>query len=209
MVNLSAFFPRLIPYAPGAPEPLAQQALLDAAIEFCDRSLVVTQMLDPITLSVGTNSVELEAPTGLRVASVLRVWFDEQLLGPQPYAQAATLPSYNSTPTQYYGEFIDEIYSLTVVPAPDKLVRSGLKVRVALKPTRTATQVPDILFDHYAQSIVYGALGNLLAIPDQPFSNEAKSLDMTRLARAGAVAARVDALHGHLQSSMSVKMRAF
>ena len=49
MIPLSAFFPRLLPNVLGCPEPLAQQALLDSAIEFCSRSLAVTTTLDRTT----------------------------------------------------------------------------------------------------------------------------------------------------------------
>lgn len=209
MANLSAFFPRLIPYAPGVSEPLAQQALLDAAIDFCERSYVVTQDLDPMTLPAGTDTVELEPPTGTVVAAVTRAWFDERLLQATPAAHVFNPFRPDGRPVEYYGAFIDDVYCLTVHPAPDETKPNALLVRVALKPSRSATTVPTLLFDHYADAIVDGALGILLAVPDQPFSNEAKAFAMAQMARSKAAQAKADSLRGRVQSSMRVKMRTF
>ena len=209
MVNLKDFFPRLIPHVLGCPEPLAQQALLDAAIAFCDQSLVVTTTLDPITVPVGIANVELDTPTSTTVSQVLNCWFDHQLLHAAPYAQATGLYLPDGAPREYFGERVDEVFNLHLLPAPDKVVRNGLVVRVALRPTRTATQVHDILFDRFADAIVYGAAARLMAISDQPFTDDAKSLAYERMARSRAVAARADMLQGQVQSSMRVTMRAF
>lgn len=209
MVPLSQFFPRLLPHVLGCSEPLAQQALLDSAIEFCGRTLAVVESIDPITVPTGFPSVEIETPTGTQVAQVMSVMFDGQALEALPSWETAGLSAPNGTPKAFWGETIDEIYHLTLLPAPDRLVRSGLKVRLALQPTRSATQVHSILYERYADAIVSGALAILYSVPDQPFTNEPKAQLMASRARAQANAARVDALHGRAVSSMSVQMRAF
>jgi hypothetical protein len=209
VIPLSAFFPRLLPSVLGCPEPLAQQALLDSAIEFCGRSLAVTTTLDAVTLREGLASFEVETPTNTTIAQVLNLWFDGRLIDPAPYAEATAPDSPAGEPRYFYGEDIDEVFNITLMPAPDRTVRSGVIVRAALKPTRSATTVHNILFERYAPAIVDGALAILMAIPDQSYSNEQKALVMGSSARAKANAARTDALHGRVQSSMSVKMRSF
>lgn len=209
MVPLSQFFPRLLPHVLGCSEPLAQQALLDSAIEFCGRTLAVVEPVDPITVPTGFPSVEIETPTGTQVAQVLSVMFDGQALEALPSWETASLDAPNGTPKAFWGEDIDEAYHLTLLPAPDRLVRNGLKVRLALQPTRSATQVHSILYERFADAIVDGALAILYAVPDQPFTNEPKAQLMAARARARTNAARVDALHGRAVSSMSVQMRLF
>lgn len=209
MVNLSAFFPRLIPNVMGCPEPLAQQALLDAAITFCDQSLAVTVDLDPITVPVGATAVELETPDQTTIAQVLYAWYDKQLLNSVPYGQFTDIYRPNATPTDYTIEYLDEVANLRVYPAPTKAVTNGLVVRVALRPTRTATQVHDILFQRYVEGIVAGAQSILCAMPDQPFSNDARSVVMGQRARAAANQARADMMYGRSQSSLSVAMQGF
>jgi hypothetical protein len=209
VIPLSAFFPRLLPSVIGCPEPLAQQALLDSAIEFCDRSLAVTTTLDAVTLREGLASFETETPTDTTIAQVLNLWFDGRQIHPAPYMEATDVATSTGEPRYFYGEDIDETFNITLLPAPNRTVRSGVIVRAALKPTRSATTVHNVLFERYAQAIVDGAQAILLAIPDQPFSDEAKAQVMAVKARSGANHARTDAMHGRVQSSMSVKMRAF
>ena len=209
MIPLSAFFPRLLPSVIGCSEPLAQQALLDSAIEFCGRSLAVTTTLDAVTLREGLASFEVETPTDTTIAQVLNLWYDGRELESSPYVDATAMSTSNGDPRFFYGEDIDEIFNITLMPAPDRTVRSGVIVRAALKPTRTANTVHNVLFERYAPAIVDGALAILMATPDQSFSDETKALLMANRARAGANNARIDASHGRVQSSMSVKMRAF
>jgi hypothetical protein len=209
VIPLSAFFPRLLPSVIGCPEPLAQQALLDSAIEFCERSLAVTTTLDAVTLAAGEASFEVETQRNTTIAQVLNLWFDGRQIDPSPYSEATEIASTNGEPRYFYGQDIDEIFNITLMPAPDRTVQGGVIVRAALKPTRTATTVHNILFERHAQAIVDGALAILMAIPDQSFSNDQKAMVMGSSARAKANAARTDALYGRVQSSMSVKMRAF
>lgn len=209
MIPLSAFFPRLLPSVIGCPEPLAQQALLDSAIEFCGRSLAVTTTLDAVTLRAGNGSFEVETPTGTTIAQVLNLWFDGREIESSPYTEATYGSTDSGEPRYFYGQDIDEVFNITLLPAPDRTVRSGVIVRAALKPTRSATTVHNILFERYAPAIVDGAMAILMSIPDQSYSNESKAQIMATRARFGANNARTDALHGRVQSSMSVNMRAF
>ena len=209
MVPLSAFFPRLLPNVLGCPEPLAQQALLDSAIEFCGRSLAVTTTLDAVTLREGIASFEVETPTNTTIAQVLNLWFDGREIDASSYSDATASSVSNGEPRFFYGEDIDEVFNITLMPAPNRTVRSGVIVRAALKPTRTAATVHDVLFERYAPAIVDGAMAILMAIPDQQYTNEQKALAAGSSARFKANAARTDALHGRVQSSMSVKMRSF
>lgn len=209
MVNISEFFPRLIPNVMGCSEPLAQQALVDAAITFCDQSLAVTVDLDPVTIPVGSTAIELETPDQTTVAQVLYAWYDKKVLNAVPYGQFTDIYRPNATPTDYTVEYLDEVANLRVYPAPSVAVPNGLVVRVALRPTRAATQLHDILFQRYVDGIVCGAQAILCAIPDQPFTNIDRSVSMGQRARAAANQARADMMFGRVQSSMSVMMRGF
>lgn len=209
MIPLSAFFPRLLPSVLGCPEPLAQQALLDSAIEFSGRSLAVTTTLAAVTLTEGEGSFAVTTPADTTIAQVLNLWFDERQIEPASYSNVADPYAQPGEPRYFYGEDINEVFNITLMPPPNRTVTDGVVVRAALKPTRTAATVHDILFERYASAIVDGALAILMSINDQPFSNEQKALVLGSSARAKANAARTDALYGRVQFSMSVKMRAF
>lgn len=209
MVELKSFLPSLLPYVMGCSEPLAIQALRDSAIEFCRRSLVVTTTLDPITVTQNTASYELEAPDQTVIEQVLKVWFEGKLLGAAPFEAATELYGPAGSPRHFFGQDIDEVFSLTLLPTPDKTVRNSLRVRVALSPSRSATTVHDVLYERYEEGIVAGAKGILMAVPDQPFSDFNMAGAQAMQARAFANHARFDSTHGRVQSSLSVRMRAF
>lgn len=209
MVNLSQFLPRLLPNVIGCSEPLALQALLDSAIDFCHRSLVITTTLDPITVTANKSNYELDVPAQTSIAQVLKVWYDGSPISAAPYETATALYNPNGAPRHFFGQEIDEVFNLSLLPTPDKTVRNGLSVRVALRPTRSATQVHDILYERYAEGIVAGAMGILMATPDQSFTDLVMAGAATAKARALANNARFEATHGRVQSSMSVRMRAF
>jgi hypothetical protein len=210
VVPLSRFLPRLLPYVVGCPEPLAQQALLDSAIDFCQRTSAVSVTLDPITVIKNIPTYEIETPAQTSVGTVQKVWYEGKLVLPAAYEQAIEIyDKPNGTPRFFFGQYVDEVYSLTLVPNPEKTSPNGLIVRAALTPTRTATQVHDLLFDRYVDAIVHGAIYQLCAIPDQPFTNLPQAAASALKARAEVSLARGEAMHGNVQSSKSVKMRAF
>lgn len=210
MVNLSQFFPRLMPYVVGCPEPLAQQALLDAAIEFCTKSNAVSVMLDPVTTISGIATYEIDTPSQTGVSAVLKLWHDGNLILPLPFEQATSLfNNPNGSPRFFFGQYVDEAFCVTLLPTPDKTVANGLRMRAALTPTRSATQVHDILYDRYADAIVQGAISTLCAVPDQPFTDLPQAAAAAMRFRAEANLARGEIMHGNVQSSLSVKMRAF
>jgi hypothetical protein len=210
VVNLDQFLPRMLPYLIGCPEPLAKQALVDAAIEFCGRTNAVSVALDPLSIVEGVATYELEPPAQTSVSTVQRAWYDDKLLGAVPYEQAINIyGSQKGPPSAYYGEFVDEVYSLTLWPTPDESLPDSLRVRAALVPTRSATQLHDLLFDHYADAIVHGAIAAVASIPDQSYTDLKLAAVSAAKARAGALAARGEALRGHVQSSLSVTLRGF
>lgn len=209
MIELSKFFPRLIPTVMGVSEPLAQQALVDSAILFCDQSLAVTANLDPITVPAGITAIELEPPTNTTIAQVLYVWYNKKILNAVPFGQLTDIYRQDATPVDYTVEYIDEVVNLMVYPAPKEALASALTARVALRPTRDATQVHNILYERYVEGIIYGAQAILFNMPDQPWTDVTRAQQCGVAARAKANQARADMMFGRVQSSMTVQMREF
>lgn len=55
---------------------------------------------------------------------------------------------------------------------PAAAVPNGLVIKAALKPTTTATTVPDVLFNDWRMAIEDGAVGRLMLIPGKDWTNE-------------------------------------
>lgn len=208
MVPVSAFLSRLLPNVIGCPEPTALQALVDAAIEFCESTLAVRSTLDPADLVSGNSTYELDLPSQTLLSQVVTVRVNDRVLQALPSSQVYGVLS-SGGPTAYYAEDVEETLVLRLAPIPDKDEAGALVVRVATRPTRSATQFHSALFNEWAEVLVDGALSRLYDIPDQAFTDYAKALVLQQRFRHKANMARIQALHGRAVSSMSVTLRGF
>lgn len=192
---------------PGCSEPLAAQAVLDAAITFCEDSLAVREVLDPQTLQAGLDQYELSAPSSQEVVRVLNVWVDNQLLRPVPAEQVDYAARQDGPPTHYYVLRQDEVLTLQLYPTP---ITSGvLSAEVALRPTREATQVATDLYTYWLDAVLAGALARLLVLPGASFANPASAVhQMGRLAVLTG-RARIEGTRGRLRSSLRISPRSF
>lgn len=171
MTALSAFRPWVAGQAPTATDPMIDRCVLDACIEFCDRTLVVKRMLTPISTVADVAGYALAAPAGESVAHVMRLWADgaelvpldeDGLAGPQGFV--ASVPGVTSDRAgmpRYFNE--TDPGSISLYPRPDAVYT--LNVRAALRPLRTATSVDSQLFEDWVEAITSGALARLFAVP--------------------------------------------
>lgn len=208
MVPVSTFFSRLMPSIVGCPEPLAQQALVDSAIALCDQALVVQIDLDPVPVLEGVRDYELELPPQQQLSQVIRVWAGDSMLDPVPSFQASGVDGPSGRPRYYFTRDVDGVLNIRLAPTPDQPL-DRLRIRVATRPTRSATRLHRSLFDEWVDVVVDGALARLYDTPGQVYSNEAKALVLYQNVRAKINTARLEALRGRVVSSMSVTMRPF
>lgn len=180
MVPISSFYPHIMPFAAGASEMLMEQYLISTAIDFCAKTLIVQQGLDPMTLIPGIVEYELDMPPQQKIHMLMHAYHgmremqivtaDMAQSNPAHYGNwfyaGAVVPT--GTPNQIFQK--DE-KTILVNRAPSQLEPIILTLSAALKPDRKATQLPDILFDDYADALALGAASRLLMLPDKAFSN--------------------------------------
>lgn len=212
MQQLDAFLSRLLPLVPSCPDPLARQALLDAAIEFCEETQIVQVTSEPQAVTEGLGVYDLDIGSQERVVATTKVWYGTASLSPAPLIHVNAILAYvdsaggtaapRGTPQVFY-EFAPG--SIGIYPVPKDMQANMLSARVTTKPKRTATQLNDILFDDWAETIVAGAKARIVAIPGQFFSaNPAKD----ELAfRVGISKAKGIAIRGRTLSSLTVTQR--
>ena len=207
MKPISDFFPRMLPYLPGCSEPLAAQAVLDAAIAFCEDTQAVREQLDSFTTSAGVGAYELDTPSQQQVARVFDVVVDGRPMaaiaaedvGPASEAIGSPMAFYT---TRYGSEFL-----LHLFPTPDGAY--NVQVRAALRPTRNATQLEDDLFNLWSDAVLAGAMARVMAIPGQPFSDPAGSAGYSMAATRATNKARVEGNFGRVRAGMRVRGRPF
>lgn len=214
MASYEAFLSRVLIEVPGCSEISALQAIKDACIEFCEKSLVVTRDHDPITVVTGVIDYDLEPPTGYLVVKVMKAWLENNQihpLAPDVVRDAATynrlFSSYQSAPSTPSHFLQKEERSISVWPVPDKKYPSGLTLRVALKPTRASTSVEDVVFEDYAEVIAAGALQRLHLSFEKPYTDERRSAARRAEFMAGINVARQRASHGNTRANLAVKLR--
>ena len=209
MKALSAFFPRILPYLPGCPEPLVAQVLIDAAIEFCDSSLVLRQNLDTFNTVVGRVQYDLDAPSAQHdINRVMGVTLDgKELVAGMAEALRGDMPTAPAKPRGFYTDRTDSVFTLMLSPPPDEVY--SVLVNVALSPARTATQLDDDLYNTWINPIVSSAIAQAMQIPGQPFSNPAQAQILLKSVARQTVTSRIEGNYGFVRGSMRVRSRPF
>lgn len=170
MTPISDFRPRVAAFVHGCPDMLIDQAVLDACIEFCEQSLIIKQVLDAFYTQANTPDYDLDAPPGQLVTLVHRAWVNAHELTPAagddintPFAfsRVVGLNSDITAMPRNYHEFGPGVLGLYPIPNDTYTIT----VQAALKPTRSATEVEDVLYQNWCEYIVAGALARLQMQP--------------------------------------------
>lgn len=175
---------------------MADQALRDSAIAFCEDTMVLRGKLAAFPTVAGTSTYTPSVPAGEQIARVLGVALD----GVQIYAVAAAdsaFPLNNSGKPRYVSTVSTPAgFDLVLQPVPDDVYTVDLEV--AMRPTRNATTLQDDLLNRWEEAIVCGAVYRLASVRGQPFSDPilagdamAKYLRMAQKARIEGQVGRV------------------
>lgn len=149
MADLDAFDALILPHAAACPVPTVAWAVRLACIDFCSRVEVVTDDVNITTVS--GQAFYDPYPTGALVARrVLRLLRGETPVYPLEY-------------------FLTANGRLGMNPVPTDV--AVLSATFALRPTITATTVPDVLVTEHMETIAAGALARIHRFPGQPWTD--------------------------------------
>lgn len=171
---ITAWHKLISPFLPGCPNPVMTEYLRETLRDFCDETkLWDNQPLAAISLVANTATYALTHAYG----EIVHIDHAEMVNVPMQPTSIEILnrhfvnwrhsttkrPQYYFTPT--VGESIQLVYT------PSHALADALVVWVSLKPLEAATTVEDFLWADYRYAIRDGALGQLLQIPNKPWSN--------------------------------------
>lgn len=170
-VPYETFFPEVLPYVHDVPEFVAVNAIRNACIEFCDKSLYLQYTHDPITLLPRVSEYQLELPDDTVSARVVAGWVgnlpltfkseeDLQRIYPLDWRQMGGRPQYLTQRVSW---------EVIVAPFSDYKMLNGMKLIVALKPSRSSTTVDRVIHERWAEAIGFGARARLYDTPNQPY----------------------------------------
>lgn len=172
---IETLLPMVLPYAHSCPEIIGIEAIRNAAIEFCERSLWVQEQVPPITPIAGTSSYQLipADPSATDVAEIMHLW-----LGPRELIASSVDKLADSfgrdwrtiTAAPQYFTTIESQSIVVLAPTPDVgATTSTLNAIIAIRPLRTATTLSNDLVERWAEAIAYGARARLHQIMRQPW----------------------------------------
>ena len=169
MKTFDSFGPNVRLYAPGVSDPTMYFALREAAIEFCERTRL-WRYEDVFTVTA-EQCEAIFTPDGTVVHEIEKVEFDGQELDhvtPTYLDQRMHLWRTDGAMTGI-PRYVTQTEPNTIRLLPQGSGTVGLFLW--LKPSQDAEEVPDWMADQYRETIAYGALGRILLIPNQSFTN--------------------------------------
>lgn len=185
MLQASEFLPLITPHAPGVPAFVAEHCLRLAAMEFCERSRCWRYITKATTNAKGF--AYMVAPSHAAIHEIEWASFDGERLAPMQHSDI----DHGATTEENTGgqpEFITQSTHDTVQVYP--FAAGEVKLSLFLKPRHghqfgfnpenpledDLNQVPDFLFVQHAEPIAHGALGRILGIPGERFTDANASL---------------------------------
>jgi hypothetical protein len=185
MATYDDFLAEVRMHAYSVPEPVVELYVRSAAIKFCENTRIWTRLTQDYAfagdarLQVGDSFTEDE-----EFESVEDVWYNQTPLRPRATAAIGAAVTYFASldgagaqkgDPQVFFEVPGELGVVGVYPFPAEQVADAFTLRVALKPTRSATQLPDLLRRDWNDAIIAGALSYIHAIKGEPYSDPAQA----------------------------------
>jgi hypothetical protein len=202
-VSWEDFLREVLPDVAGCPVQIAENAIRNAAIEFCNETRVWRERIVDIPLVQGTVLYTLDTTGAKAAADVLavhKVTLNDSTRPlstiPKQHLDQQYLVEDEQRPWYYNN---DEPSKIRFYPAPDTAYTG--EVHAALKPTRTATEGPDFLFTDWLECIASGAKSKLMAMAGRPWSDPKMVRYHRDIFVRGYVEARIRDVKSNVQSS--------
>ena len=168
MATFESLLPDVLPSVYGCSDPVAIAAIRSSAIDFCTKSEVYQQELDPVTTVAKIYEYDLEPPKNAVVHKILLLINDGQKLEPVSTGLLEQrLPDWrdkaNAGIPKYFVQQSQSLFYLAPMPATTKV--ESVLLRAVLKPTADALLLDDEIINNHKDAIVNGALFRLLRTP--------------------------------------------
>lgn len=214
MTPYTQFLDYVLPDVPGATNEVALLAIKSTVIDFCEKSLILQRDHDPVTIIKGTIDYDLEPPKDHLITKIMKVFYRQYEIRPMTPDDIRAAQMYNKNypdakpeegPPKLYTQ--KDARTFSIYPYPKETEKLSLTLRVALKPTRSATQCDDLIFEEYAETIGHGAVTRLALSPNKPYSNAQMAGARNVLYTAGLNMARQRANRGYVRANTQVNIR--
>lgn len=178
----SDFFDWVLPHVPGCLQIVAEDAIREAAIEFCDRTMVFKRDLTIDAIAGGTGLYDMSAlleaqfpadGAQLEIVSIQEGSFNATPLDPATDAELKFQYGVNWATTTGLPRFFNmkDENTARFAPISDTALAAGFAISVAVVPSQDAAIVDAFLWTTYRKEIARGALAALMQSPKKPYTN--------------------------------------
>lgn len=164
----SNFYDLVMPGLPGCPFVMVDNALRQSAMVFCEQSLAWRFNHPDIPVIAGTAEYAFLPPADAAVHCVTHAVLNGEEIETHTGESGIAIWNWrNQSGTPLY--VLGGATAVTLVPIPD--TAGILTMVVALKPSASSTGIDDTLFNEFRESIIHGALAQLMLSPEKPYTN--------------------------------------
>ncbi len=204
------WYDEVLPEVPNCPQAVAGNAIRNAAIEFCERSFVYQLTHAAIAAVQDQGEYTFSPGAGLKVVRPEIVWYDKVPLTAKTRDDLDRLYAYwpdeTGTPIYYVMEALEK---LILVPKPAAALADAIRVKVAVRPTRAATDIDDAIHEKYLEQIASGAKARLFAMKKKPWTDNQLAVYHKQQFDDAIAKARLAAARGHTRARMRTKPQFF
>jgi len=174
MAALSDFHPFILTDVMGCPIPTVDHRLILAAREFCDLSGIWREWLDTITADGTVNTFDHDLTSQQELIRYTRCIVNDEDAGEYEILSRSDLPpDWSDTASTGLVDTVVHIdgaeFMVFSLPASGDTIR----MEAVFKPKISATTLPAVLYDRFAEGVAAGALSRLLLLPNMPWTNPA------------------------------------
>lgn len=218
--DFKSLITRINPSVPGCPQETMFQYIRDAAIRACEKTLAWRYTQPKFNLTPGVPQYNYNKPFDTDVHAVFAVWINndpldrltlDEAIERYPawvdrYTVAADIAEFGSEPRA-----ITQLnpHQYVVLPLPDAEKTYTMRMIYALKPSRSATSMDDVIFDDLEEVIMHGALQHLLVLPDTNWSDRELAAYHAKQFLSQTTERRARANLGNARGSLSVQLPRF
>lgn len=153
-------------------DPVTEQAIKRAVIEFCRESWVWKYFPDPQTVRSGIAEYDLEQPTGSDIVTVVDATYNGVPITPKSVEWLnKEIPGWRTTgaAVKHYTQIDAE--QMILAPLPAENITNGLVMTLALQPSQAATGFPKWIANQFIYQIADGAIAKLMLMPNKPWTD--------------------------------------
>lgn len=186
-------------------DPVTENAIKRAVIEFCEKSWIWQHLPDALDVTAGEATIDLEALPGSDIAAVMAAALDGNPLDAKSLDWLnSNVPRWRTdrTTPRYYTQVDTE--RLILAGVPDASSTGGLSLTLALQPSHNATGFPKWIFNQHVYALADGAMAKLMLMPAKPWTDVVNGQDRRAKFDAAIANARAAVVAGLGRAALRV-----